>query len=426
MPVFNTAPVLIDPVNYQLWNEGQRGFAGPFEVGSSLYAIFGIHEGGGLQYIRAFKRATSGGSWAELDSANAPGTSGLGTAGTTAILNGTTITVIYSGGSGGALQPVTFDTTTDTWGTPGTIAGIGDFQLYPQSVQLSNGDVYVFFLQQFGSGPTAGSSISYRKYTGGSWGSITQFTPQVAGETQSGAGGSWFQFYVDSNDLIHGIYSILPGGSLPKTISLYHGTLDSSGTITLGNLIDTFSATSFVNVFLPSPPTIANGQVYVSICGAWRNVATVYIGDDPLATAPGWTVSLASDTQITDWFINGSYAFSATDGVLAYVFWTVFDSDNPSDIIQRIYYATHDGSTWSAPIEYYDFVINPPASIDTPVDPSNFSLFQLSVAILSGTGLGVLASMLYSNDLFENAGFDLISGGGAGAGNRNRFTVSVF
>jgi hypothetical protein len=68
------------------------------------------------------------------------------------------------------------------------------------------------------------------------------------------------------------------------------------------------------------------------------------------------------------------YSLVSNDGLTLYIFWIALDYTDPTNVIDRLYYASStDGINWSLPILMYDAVTNPQLEDPTILDTNQYS-----------------------------------------------------
>ncbi len=337
MPTINTTPVQV-PSNgrYNQFSNQENPFY--VAVGTDLYQILFSAQGPMItRSVGIFKRASAavGGSWVEQDAANSPdqgNQSGIGCIS----VKGTVITIAYLTVAV-TVRLCTYDTATDTWGTPGNTVTLPDFIAVPSFhfafVQRSDDTYVIVACAQF--------YTYYLTNIAGVWGTATSVLP-IGGVVCCGV--------IDSTDTIH--------------LAL---------TTTLGQVDYRQLSSSYV---LGSPTTISQMNLregsfpYIVLWGA----DTVVIGHLPITGANAFTVSMAIGTPLaapvfTDTVVyrqNPAAGFlehtlfpvpieGASDGLL-YCF---FVDANFSIGVNQIMQGAWNGSAWSVSI-YYSAVANPP------------------------------------------------------------------
>lgn len=338
MATINTTPVQV-PSNgrYNQFSNQENPFY--VEIGSSLYQILFSAQGPTLtRSVGIFKRASAnvGGAWVEKDAAHSPdqgNQSGIGCVS----VKGTVITIAYILFATTALRLCSFDTATDTYGTPGDTTTLPDYLAVPSFhfcfVQRSDDTFVVVAAAQF--------YTYYLTNIAGVWGTATSVLA-VGGVVCCGV--------IDGSDRIHLALTTALG-------QIDYRQLSSSYVLSAATTI------SQMNLREGSFP-------YIVLWGA----DTVVIGHLPLTGANAFTVSMAIGTPLaapafTDTVVyrqNPAAGFSektlfpvpvegADDGLL-YCF---FVNTNFSIGVNQIMQGAWDGSDWSVSI-YYTPVSNPP------------------------------------------------------------------
>ncbi len=191
MPTINTTPVQV-PSNGR-YNQYQNQ-DNPFyvKVGTSLYQVLFSAQGPSVpRAVGIFKRTANavGTAWTEKDAANSPDQGNQAGIGCVSV-NGTVITIAYILFASTALRLCSFDTSTDTWGTPGDTTTLPDFLATPSFhfcfVQRSDDTFVVVAAAQF--------YTYYLTNIAGVWGTATSVLP-IGGVVCCGV--------IDSTDTIH-------------------------------------------------------------------------------------------------------------------------------------------------------------------------------------------------------------------------------
>lgn len=382
MPV-TEPPVILPTAGAPVRNDSNTGLGGPFEVGSSLYS-FAKTQTGSPRKLKAFKSTDQGVTWIEQDAAGAP---------SVALYD-----LAYAGGIAYVLHNFTtdyqltaFNTATDMWGassaalTPTVVAGYVCSSA--RIARVSSGDVYAFLNYGQIVPPYTGGFIQYAIFSGAAWSALTDFValnPAILPSIR--------QLIVDPLDVIHVFYqSGIPNVVFPlQPQDLVHNTVTTGGVIGAPQVIETGLPGI---AFAPGYCSVWNNKLIVpSYTAGSSERAGVWIGDP--YTAPVWTfeqvdnIAWGPDPEDEDVF-----SFVDGDGVL-HLFWITLDFNpaDPADIIDRMYYATNDGSGWSAPVLFYDEVTDPQQE-DPAIDPYDQFLHTLSVTKLANGLFGVVTAL---------------------------------
>jgi hypothetical protein len=216
-----------------------------------------------------------------------------------------------------------------------------------------------------------------------------------------------FNTQIDSGDLTHAYYTqdnrVLLGDK-----ELHHRTLSLGGVVGAENIIDSAlvdidritigRCSQFTTLFVP----------VIYFLGSLPPLAKVWVSNG-IGSTPTWTLEVVDTAPVVT--AGGEdaelYSLVSNDTLTLYIFWIALDYTDPTNVIDRLYYASStDGINWSLPILMYDAVTNPqledPTILDTNQDIHTLSISQL----LDGT-FGI------STALEENgfcAGYALIDG----------------
>ncbi len=341
MATINTTPVQV-PSNgryNQLSNQENPFYV---EIGSNLYQVLFSAQGPTLtRAVGIFKRASAavGTAWVEKDAANSPDQGNQSGVGCVSV-NGTVITIAYTIYGTAQLRLCSFDTATDTWGTPGDTVVLPDPLSVPlfhfAFVQRSDDTFVIVAAAQF--------YLYYLTNIAGVWSAATSILA---------TGGIVCGGVIDATDTIHLVVSTSPLGQID------YRRLSSS------YVLGSPTAISVMNLREGTFP-------YIIIWGG----DTIVIGHLPTTFGLPYTVNMAMGTPLaapvfTDTTVfsqNLSAGFSertlfpvpvegADDGLL-YCF---FVDTNFTIGINQIMQGAWDGSDWSVSI-YYSPVLNPPVN----------------------------------------------------------------
>jgi len=341
MPTVTLPPIVFTPDS----RDDQNGshYCGPFIVGKNLYVVLATSN---FTFLGIFKSTDNGLTWNRMDQTHAPGIA-VGGVQTMfdAILQGTVFTILYGNPIGGAPKLITFDTGTDTYGSP-SVDGPGSASMVRLAV-FSNGDLLAVYLDTSIPGP------AFTIFSAGAWGVENSFVGNV----------SITGLVMGPDDIARLFYYTHPAG---VTVSMR--TFTHAGVISAQSAV--FSSTYRANqegVFNEFPcgrPVIWNGSLILPYYGnpAGSGVQSgVYIGTP--YTAPVWTFTLVDTLGWAATELD-SYGYSFIDANNnLYLFWCSIDTANN---ISRIYYAVNSGAGFGPPVFFYDEIANPPTEGTIP------------------------------------------------------------
>ncbi len=338
MATITTTPVQV-PSNgrYNQFSNQDNPFY--VNVGTDLYQVLFSAQGPSVPRAAGiFKRTANavGTAWIEKDAANSPDQGNQAGIGCVSV-NGTVITIAYVLFASTALRLCSFDTSTDTWGSPGDTTVLPDFIAVPSFhfcfVQRSDDTFVIVAAAQF--------YTYYLTNIAGVWSAAISVLP-IGGIVCCGV--------IDATDTIHIAISTTLGQVDYRQLSSAY-VLGSPTTISEMNLREG----SFPYMIIWGGDTIVIGHLPLTFGTPFRVNMTM---GTPLA-APVFTDS-------TVYFQNPAAGFSektlfpvpvegASDGLL-YCF---FVDTNFSIGVNQIMQGAWDGSAWSVSI-YYTPVANPP------------------------------------------------------------------
>jgi hypothetical protein len=326
-------------------------FLGPYSSGGALYVV-GKDIG---TRIDVFKSTDNGATWVVQNSAAAPRTNFDQF---DAVLSGTSISIVFCRQGTTRYNIQTFSTATDTWGA---VSANGPTQQDANSrdqmvrmLRVASGDLYVFFLEE-----TTSQRIRYSAFSGGAWGAETVLVAAAGTEYNYLCSGC-----VDSLNVMHVFYRkcLVEGDSG----TLYHITLTTGGVI---------GAEQQISATVTDLPTgraaEIDGALVLPFFNA-SNLTGVWTGN-PTA-APVWAFTLvnnlgwgagvhdigdASPSTAGPEFVARPFAFES--GGVGYLIWQTTDGPSGGYTINRVYYSRNTGSGWSAPVLFYDEVVDPGA-----------------------------------------------------------------
>lgn len=310
-----------------------------FHIGSNLYQVL-VAAQDVQRKLGVFKRAVSDlqGAWAVKDAAGSPD-AGFQLGYLYPVLNAGTgvITVFYILTSDSLFHACTFDTNTDTWGTPTSGASYGAtsgaFNREFIAYRKSTGDLVGLF--------NTSTNLYYFTLIAGVWSSVTSILGSLAKLTGNGVVDSVDGFgffvqqsgtivsyrYLDASFTLSAATALTGSRTNKRTTAVLSGTsIAVSYTLTNGDVVarisPSFTAPAFTNYTIYSVSSVSESTSYASIA-----------------------VGIAGD--LNDFFVVTNF--------------------NVSPIIDEFRQSTFDGSSWSTPVVYYDETANPPA--DTVPDP---------------------------------------------------------
>ncbi len=360
MPLVTTPPININNAT----DRGEAPFSGPFEIGANFYLV--TIESTPVQGIHVWKSADKL-TWALKDSANQPSATG---GFYDVVLIGTVFSIAFAQGSpASTLEVITFDTGTDTYGTPAvdsTFSLVSNVRM----VALSDNSLVLVYQKP-------DTSIKFTTFAAGVFGVEVAFAAAASQFVASAV--------VDAIDVTHVFWSKTVAG----TTTLNH-TKITAGVVGAPQAVHANGNSTFTRTGKSNAVIWGTKLVFPS-CDDAGNLAGVWIGT-PIA-APVWTFTLV-DT--IDWAGAGFPAesddetFVFVDSGTLYVFWIALDPSDPSNVLDREYFSSNDGSGWADPAIFYDAVTDP-QTFDPVSDEDQFIHVTNFTKLSDGSFGGLIA-----------------------------------
>lgn len=338
--------------------------------GTDLYcATKSYTDDHGRWFIQVQKSTDGGATWTEMDSGNHPIL--FRSRGFTSNLEGTTVSFLYQASTNvglgsqvsAGLTIITFDFTTDTYGTPTAGAtgtdnsDINTFDFLP----AGGGDYVIVWTQQTG----ALFQIFKSTYIAAAWSAGTQIATDTTNPTLTG----WFF----DGTLGHLFYTqrIAFQMAQPSPNPFRHLTIDTSGTASASDVV----AADAVNTQMSSPniftwpeidgPGVKLGSVLIApahSCGTGALNPAHYYPSVYVYNGSWSGPTLLTTTEEDRLGTDGGFLCALLLDTTAYVFWTADQfSDGGGDPQYKLRFATTtDGVTFSAPQTAYDYTAFPP------------------------------------------------------------------
>jgi hypothetical protein len=337
-------PVPIDTVLTQARDDvnGSHYF-GPYAIGANLYAVLVDFK---TSHVNVYKSTDAGLTWATLDSANRPTCDNA----LDVLLQGTTFHIVYlTPAPADVLKHVSFDTTTDTFGTV-SADGPGN-ALVPRIAQFASGD----FCIGYNDTVDVTFTVKLLIFSGGAWGAATgvpnvqnNITGLIIGPDNV-ARCLYFNQHVSPQKVLFRTFT--NGGTLGAENLIFSSTYIPNATIDTFAMLPVGKSVIWNNSFIV--------PYYGNPVGSGKQ-AGVYVGTP--YTAPVWTFILLNTLAVSvNEFDCYAYTFVDGDGNLR-VFWISIDfiGHSASDQLNSMYYATNSGLGFGTPLLFYDSTANPP------------------------------------------------------------------
>ncbi len=305
------------------------------EIGSDLYQVLYSSQGTSPENsLRILKRAAAdiNGAWVEKDATHSPD-QGNQSGSLTVSVKSTTISIAYLQTGNLNLRVVTFDTTTDLWGSPGPIFVLPATTAKFVFVQRSDNTYVVVGAWAF--------RIYYITYAAGTWSSLVNVLT---------SGGAMVQGVIDSSDRIWFLIN-----TVSTTVLCYR----LSATYVLSASLTSLSIAYF------GPPYFYSGYPTIILWGTTA-IAIAYLSTPLVSVAVHVKIATSLTTPVfTDYTI---YTPVAGEQVTYYQLATGQDGSlnlflidaNFSIPINQILQSVFDGaSAWSTSV-FYDVLGNAP------------------------------------------------------------------
>lgn len=343
---------------------------GPYEfkVGTNLYQVLVSAQGGSPEgKVGMFKRAIAnvGGAWAEMNAAGSPdqgNQSGYGKA--VLSVSGTIITVAYLVTGQLNLKLCSFNTMTDSWGSPTAAV----------TVESALG-TFAFGQQPSGQYVIVAGGINHLYYItnlGGVWSAIQNIFLNPRTTVYDG--------FVDSTGATHFVAQLVPPGAEYRRLSPTFVIGSPQGVLQS----ITLTSSGWPSVVPWGSTGIAIG--YLDQGGMTPLSAEVQTGAPlgaPILSGP-YVIHTPTGSETVSWV----RPVTAADGTSLSVFYVDIDYTLPMDQVSQ---SNFNGTTWSAPTKFYDAVANPPTGGTTPASSQFIQAIQAMQ--LSPQGWTVAAAM---------------------------------
>jgi hypothetical protein len=350
-------PILIDPINF---STGPSYEITPtiIQRGSVLYQILISYDTitPTIATLHAFRSTDNGVTWAEQDAAGTPDAgSQSGYFYTFNDPSRNAIDVLYRNGTlgspGNHIIICTFNTSTNTWGTPGTPFAIstipGNATIIRYCIYKQSGGDWVVISARLSFGPTV-IRLYYLTYDGATWSGSTNLT------SANNDGGDVWGGRLNANG---NFYFLSTGGASAHDLFLYQ--LDP--TFVLSTKITLTPPGVFFNSSFPSADMSMTFWGADSIAVGWVSTSgNVQMRIGTPLSAPVFTSYTIASTTGSEAFYYARPIVDASGNLN--VFWIKRDAST-TPITNQIYRSTFNGSSWSSPIVFYDAVVDPPPGI---------------------------------------------------------------
>jgi len=355
-----SAPIQVGTAEYRPPTSGVGKYY--FEIGANLYQVLVSAQGGSPQgLIGVFKRATSniGGSWALMNATASPDQGNQsGYYKCTIDPTGTVIQIAYLTVGQLNLKIASYNTVTDTWGTPTAALTV---PLALSTFAFVQRPDFTFVLVAGASGTLF--PLYYALNTSGAWGPLTL----LASSNHIVLDG-----FLDASGTIYILFNSPTFGCACQRISpILPAYLLVFPLTPVANAIS-LTPGGYPSIIQWGSSSFAIG--FIDTAGPTPGAAQVFIGPLTGPVLPGnLVVQAPSGSEVLSYVrpVQGS------DGKL-----NVFYADTDYTVPKiQIHQSVYGGSTWGAPTTFYDAITNPPTNPATPASAqaiNAISAIQLS------------------------------------------------
>lgn len=351
-----TVPTLVDGTNFPARSTTTGSSANPylFVISGSIYLVEQGETSGGQ--VGIWKCDIAGSACNQMDAAGRP-SDGRAQFVAFSAASSSTIEVVYASQASptNQIKFVTFDTSTDTWGSPSaalTLAlpmGILPFDQGSSLFKKNDGTYYLYMVDDV----AAVARIGYYTFSAGTWSS---FTPVIADTsaalysvTRDDSTEEVHIFFRDLTISSEFGYVKIASDNTPGTPVLLPASQNASNTdrvtakVVGSTLYAIYNDTEGAGMTCPLPPGLYRVMELSTPTSSTSFTSTIVFSapDCDSQTRTGWgTVAVDAGTRVN-------------------AFWTFHDSSG-SPVILSIYQSVLNGGVWGAPTVFYDQVANGP------------------------------------------------------------------